>query len=64
MVHVLNISSTGQVLLENLRTNVGNIARENGPIVQERIDDPSLPTEQCNKAMNVVVQDMWNLACW
>lgn len=65
MENVLNISNLGQALSESLRTdNVNRLAGESRPILQPQFKVPYLTKQQCDQAMVVVLEDIWNLACW
>lgn len=63
MDNVLNISNTGQALSDSLRTHVGNLDEENFRIFPAPSDVLESATEQCNEAMDVVPEDIWNLSC-
>lgn len=61
MDNVLNSSNTDQALLESIHTHVSGISGENRPILQPEIEVPDLTKHQCDEAVAVVPEDIWNL---
>lgn len=62
--NALNIPNTSHALPESIRTYVSGLSSENRPIAQPEVEVPDLTKQQCDETMDVIPEEICNLACW